>query len=147
MLRPHAKLWIFMYTLDLCKILCTMAVQNSEMSVQNCVCAAVCLDIPRFLHRPLGERPCIHVYTHQISRDQLTCIYQLPYECIQHQQSHYYSYRPLWRDWVLNPSEVASSPGSPQLFNVARRSWEKPAWGRSMRLLQKSVRINPFAQG
>ena len=106
---PHAKLWIFMYTLDLCKILCTMAVQNSQMSVQNCVCAAVCLDIPRFLFRPLGERPCIHVYTHQISRDQLTCIYQLPYECIQHQRSHY-NYRPIWRDLDSEPFRSSLIP-------------------------------------
>ena len=60
MLRSHAKLWVFTYTLDLCKILCTMAVQNSQMSVQNCVCAAVCPDIPRFLFRPLL------LYTHAL---------------------------------------------------------------------------------
>ena len=45
--------------------------------------------------------------------------------------------------WILNPSEVASSPGSSQLFNVARRSWEKLGEA-CMRLVQKSVRINPF---
>ena len=36
-----------MFTLDI-KI-CTVAVQNLQISVQNCVCAAVYLDIPKLL--------------------------------------------------------------------------------------------------
>ena len=42
------------YTLDLYNVR-TMAVQNSEMSIQNCVCTAVCPDTPRFLFRPLDS--------------------------------------------------------------------------------------------